>query len=264
MSCYYYKELHSCSDPIFKNVDICIILVMENSKRFKQNHFLNTLCSKTVIQYNKGFKKCYKYHGIDNTTRDINHAYWSAFKYCENYDNVLILEEDAEPIYYDKHHYKKLDDYVKDNKDKLINLGVVCSLEKIDDSFLKCVSSYKLSAQANIYSKYIREILKKNIENDNFTGHYDEKYFKNLEVITYKHPLIGQLYPITENQKNWDSNFQLIRFSVKILDLDANINNWEAIYLLCKIRRDFFYPVIVITFLFILKILQNLTNIKIL
>lgn len=264
MSCYYYEEVHSCNDPVFKNVDICVILVMENSKRFKQNYFLNTLCSKTVIQYNKGYKNCYKYHDINNTVRDINHAYWSVFKYCEKYENILILEEDAEPIYYDKHHYHTIDIYIKENYDKLINLGVGCSLKKIDDNFFRCVSKFKFFAQANIYSKYIREILKRNIEKENFTGHFDEKYFENIDVITYKHPLIGQLFPITENQKNWDRNFQLIRLGVKFFDLDVNINNWEAVYLLSKIRYDFFYPVMVITFLFILKILQNLTNIKIL
>ena len=34
MSCYSYKTIHETDDPILKNVDVSIILMMENSDRF--------------------------------------------------------------------------------------------------------------------------------------------------------------------------------------------------------------------------------------
>jgi len=30
MACYYYKKIHETSNPIFKDVDITIILIMGN------------------------------------------------------------------------------------------------------------------------------------------------------------------------------------------------------------------------------------------
>ena len=53
MECYYYKIIHETTNPILKNVDITIILMMENSNRFNYDPFLLNLTKKTVIQYLK-------------------------------------------------------------------------------------------------------------------------------------------------------------------------------------------------------------------
>ena len=75
---------------------------MEDSKRFKEDNFILNLAKKTIIQYNKGYKTCPKTCGtekIDISWKDINYSNLTAMSYFKkDYNNVLILEEDAEPF----------------------------------------------------------------------------------------------------------------------------------------------------------------------
>ena len=95
MDCYTYKEINNCSTPILKNVDVVLILTMEGSTRFKEDPFILNLAKKTLIQYNKGFRKCNKPSTIISSKQDLVHAYYTAFEYLKEYNNVIILEDDA-------------------------------------------------------------------------------------------------------------------------------------------------------------------------
>ena len=61
---------------------------MEGSNRFKTL----SLTKKTIIQYNKGYKNCKKPDTIKSSREDIVHAYYTAFEYLKEYNNVIILE----------------------------------------------------------------------------------------------------------------------------------------------------------------------------
>ena len=95
MDCYTYKEIINNETPILKNVDVVLILTMEGSTRFKEDPFILNLAKKTVIQYNKGFKKCNKPSIITSARQDIVHAYYTALNYLKDYNNVIIFEDDA-------------------------------------------------------------------------------------------------------------------------------------------------------------------------
>ena len=90
MDYYSYKVINNSETPIFKNVDVVLILAMEGSNRFKEDPFLLNLAKKTLIQYNKGFRNCNKPPTIISCKQDVVHAYYTAFEYLKEYNNVIM------------------------------------------------------------------------------------------------------------------------------------------------------------------------------
>lgn len=222
MSCYHYKTIYTTHNPVFKNVDITIILMMENSKRFIPDPFLLSLTKKTVIQYNKGYKACEK-KGIHSSNMDINHAYCTAFKYCQQYNNVLVLEEDAEILNYNKTHYEKIDEYINSNNFNQISFGD-CGYRQMQNEMFYMADRCS-GAQAQIISRRGR----KNISNSVHSYKYDEHIdFHMRDVLIYKHPLVVQLFPPTENSKTWRSLTETML--MKLVRLDRDKNSWHVLY----------------------------------
>ena len=230
MACYYYKKIKSTDNPILSNVDATFILCMENSNRFKTDPFLINLSKETIIQYNKGFKKCNKSEHIKLSNNDIIHAYYTLFNNTKNYENIIILEEDAEVYNYDISHYKKIDDYIKNNRFNALTFATFGAFKKLNEDFYT-VDTVQCGAQANIFSKNYRTYLIDKIEKNNFNGHMDVDYLNNNKVISYKIPLIIQLWPETENSKNWGF---LQRIPVFIIGAHKYKESWEIIYFFNK------------------------------
>lgn len=204
--CYRYEVLNETAFPIMENVDVAIILVMENSQRLKKDPFLLNLARKTVIQYNKGFRNCDKPEGITKSNQDINHAFMTAFHYTQNLENVIVFEEDAEILSYDIKKYKNIDYYIGDNDYGAISFWSDGDLQYFNDYFYMAETA--LNAQAIVYSKSKRTAISQNIMRNNYDGHYDLNYLKN--ILIYKDPLIVQLHPETENFTNWNGGDLLI------------------------------------------------------
>jgi len=233
MDCYYYKEINTSENPILKNVDLTIILVMENSTRFRPCDFILNLSKKTVIQYNKGFKACKKPDSITKAPTDIIHAYYTAFSYADNYDNVLIIEEDAEILNNDIEHYKKIDAFIE-KPFKILSFGTNGKFKKINKDFYEVKTPH--GAQAQIFSKEIRTVIKKHIFENDFSGEIDTTYMNNI-VTVYNFPLIVQKFPETENFKSWGGNPFLNKLGVKILNLDKKPEGWYILHLISKLRE---------------------------
>mgnify|MGYP000943695801 FL=1 len=198
MSCYSYKIINETNNPILKNVDITIILIMEDSDRFKYDSFLLNLSKKTVFQYNKGFRACKKPSTIVKSTSDIIHAYYTAFEYTKTLNNVIILEEDAEVLYYTRSHYKIVDDYIS-KEFKVFSFATNGVFTRLNENFYNVDVAH--GAQAQIFSKNERLKIMNDMENNNFLGEIDATYSRN-NVVVYKYPLIVQLFPETENFNN--------------------------------------------------------------
>lgn len=232
MSCYYYSVINQTKDPIMKNVDLAIVLMMENSNRLKKDPFLLNLAKKTIIQYNKGFKCCEKPNVIDASNKDILHAYYTAFQYTTDYNNVLILEEDAEILYYTKSHYKIVDDYIS-GEFKIFSFANYGEFTQINENFYK--SSVICGAHAQIISKSHRFTLMEKIKQKNFVGHIDHDYFCD-DVVVYKYPLIVQLFTDTINKKTWNTDKTVSHFFIKLLEVDKNKSGWEMIHAFSKLK----------------------------
>ena len=100
--CYSYENIAESQNPLFKNVDLTIVLTMEDSNRFKKDPLLLNLTKKTIYQYNKGYKNCKKPDNIKRTTEDVTHAYYTAFEYAKNYVSKLDLKTSKDWMIYSK------------------------------------------------------------------------------------------------------------------------------------------------------------------
>ena len=69
-------------------------------------------------------------------------------------------------------------------------------------------------------------------------GQIDSAYVSKLNnKYTYKYPLIVQLFPETENMKNWYKIYILFilnKLIIKILNLDKSPDAWYIMYFLYK------------------------------
>ena len=240
MTCYYYKIINETKEPLLKNVDVVLILAMEGSNRFKEDPFLLSLAKKTIIQYNKGYKNCKKPDSIKSTTEDLVHAYYTAFEYLKEYNNVIILEDDAIVINKDLLVYEKIDNFIKNENFNIFSFGSLGFFSKFNNDFYKILTNFGFgAAQSNIYSKECRKLLTNDIIETNFNlGHLDTVYINKLNnKYTYKYPLIVQLFPETENMNNWHKLYIILLFyklGIKILNLDKSPDAWYTIYFLCK------------------------------
>ena len=237
MVCYSYKVIKETNTPLLKNVDITIILIMENSKRFKYDPFILNLSRKTIIQYNKGFRACKKPPGVVKSNNDIIHAYYTAHNYSKDYNNVLILEEDAEILYYDKSHYCKIDKYISGDF-KVFSFSTNGIFTKLNSDFYKVDVAH--GAHAQIFSKKARIDIMRDIETNNFQGEPDTTYLVD-NVVVYKYPLIVQLFPETENFNNWQGNKFINKLGIKLTGVDKNKHGWEMIYVISKLRGQITY-----------------------
>ncbi len=233
MDCYYYKTINETNSPILKNVDLTVILMMENSNRFKYDPFILNLSKKTVIQYNKGFRACKKPFDINEVKRDVVYTYYKAFEYTQTYNNVVFLEEDAEILYYTRSHYDKIDEYISKNEFSIFTFASNGIFTKIDNDFYSV--DMMRAAQAQIISKDERLKLAKRMKDNNFEGETDATYFDG-KVITYKYPLIVQLFPETENFNSWSGNKYINKLGIILSGVDRDKSGWEIIYMCSKLR----------------------------
>lgn len=251
--CYKYEEIATSDNPIFKNVDVTLILAMTDSNRFNNDSFILNLTKKTIIQYNDGFRKCVKPDTITKSNHDINHAYYTAFNYLSEYDNVIILEDDAVVLNYNKYHYNIIDNYIQNNKFYIISLGSLGVFNKINDDFYK-ITEGAAGAQAQIISKETRTLIYKQIASKKFIGHVDFDYFSKYGVIIYKEPLIVQVFTDTENFGNWDHAPTWVHRAGTILNgSGVSKEGWHRAYILCKFGGEIRnYKSIILLLLFVI------------
>lgn len=232
-SCYSYENIAESENPIFKNVDLTIVLTMKDSNRFKMDPLLLNLSKKTIFQINKGYKACKKTDTIKKTVDDITHAYYTAFEYSKKYNNVIILEDDAEVLNYNPIHYKTIDKYIGSNDFTIISMGSLGFFTKKDDMFYE--SRPMAHAQAQIISKKTRNDVQKLMLSRKFIGHVDTLYFSEQNVLVYKEPLIIQVFSETENFKNWGGvPLWVHRLFQNIMGLREGRQGWYKAYLICK------------------------------
>ena len=244
MDCYSYKVINKCETPILKNVDVVLILAMEGSTRFKEDPFILNLAKQTLIQYNKGFKKCNKPSTIISSKQDIVHAYYTAFEYLKEYNNVIILEDDAQVINKDPLIYDKIDAFIATTNFDIFTFGSFGPLSKYSEDFFN-IGSFFFGAtpfgasQAIIYSREARSKLIEDISSSHFNkGHIDITYIGDLtRKFTYKYPLIVQLVTKTENMNTWTNIFIvsiIIKLTILLLKLDTHTDAWFFLYFIFR------------------------------
>lgn len=98
--CYNLKLTEYNNGLFDKSIDATYIIFLEgNTKRYeniKNELKKNKPTKKVYILYNKGWKKCKKDKYITNTAKDLVDCNMYILKHAkkQNYDNILILEDD--------------------------------------------------------------------------------------------------------------------------------------------------------------------------
>ena len=239
MNCYSKKFIISKKGIFDTFIDMTYVITLEDSKERHKSVISQLkkyeLTKKVSIVFNKGFKKCKKELCFDNickkvniSIKDIIHAYQYILKDAQknNYNNILILEDDfiiSERILEQKiinDLEEKVNSYK--NKNLLLKLGCIPYLsyeEATNSNFKRILIS--VGTHAIIYNKNSINKILQELSLTDYDLVINMKFI--TEQIMYKIPLIYQIFPDTENKKNWgkDDNF-LINFSNSIA---LNYNN---------------------------------------
>jgi hypothetical protein len=161
-----------------------------------------------------------------------------------NYNNILILEDDF--IFSPqttKTDINRICKFINSKSDSFVyKLGCIpyISLPLNNYNYI----SFSSATHACIYSKlFILETLKKSFYYDGW-----DHYASNLYTYNYYKPICYQLFPMTENKKEWGYEGSLINFIINILKLDKQCEpGYSIIYTISKIIG----VLLIILFLFI-------------
>jgi hypothetical protein len=216
---YRYEYILSENGLFDHYIDIVYILTMENSIR--RDSYMEQIkkynpYNKIIIQHNIGFKKCKKNLYKQNTVHDLNDAYYHVFLHAKsnNYTNILIFEDD---FFFDnikKDDIHEIGMFINNNDYHIYNLGCGFNIS-FPHTIKHHISIISSCSHAIIYNiKYIDFFIKK--YNDGFDMMCDS-IWNRMDILKFKYykPVCFQLFPITENIKNWP----LSKFAIWFINL---------------------------------------------
>ena len=178
--CYRLEHYIFNDDLLNNSIDATYIIHLENNGRL--DHIMNQLTeyhptNNVYILFNKGYKLCNK-ENINLPANDLIKHINNINKYCTtNINNKFIL-----------------------------SLGGIPYISIPYNSYLY----YTLSTGTHsvIYSKLMREI----ILNDDIKNIKDWDVYLIFNKLQYYTPLCYQLFPETENNKNWGENYGVFKY----------------------------------------------------
>ena len=246
--CYRFEK-YIFNDGLLNNgVDATYIIHLENNGRL--DNIMNQLSeyhptNKVYILFNKGYKLCDK-ENIDLPADDLIDAFLYCFKHANehNYNNILILEDDFifnPEIKNIKHinNINNINEYCINNINNkfILLLGCIPFISIPYNSYL--YYTFSMGMHSVIYSKLMREI----ILNDNIQNIKDWDAYLSFNKLQYYTPLCYQLFPETENSKNWGENYGVFKFLmilpkyiIKILKLNNQVEpGYSIMYIFSKL-----------------------------
>ena len=170
--------------------------------------------SKIIVVYNKGYKKCKKMGNcgeISISYEDLTHAVMHIFSISEDYNRILILEDDF--IFRDhilKGEVSDINTFLLQKKPMIYSLGCINLIQ--NPFFGKHIRLHAFATMhAVIYSKECRKKLQLSNQDCKKLQDIDSLTCFNLSnVYTYHRLLSVQTFPETENKKNWSTYSPLI------------------------------------------------------
>jgi hypothetical protein len=220
MSCYNFELIQMDEGYLGDSVDATYIIHLEGNKERLNNIYTQInrypVTKLNYILLNKGYKKCDKQLPKQLPSVDLLHAFLTIFKDAKQkqYDNILILEDDFfyDECIKDKKIHHEINTFLNTNKHKEFMYYLGCT-PFLQIPSLSIHNRLLLSGgtHACIYSQPLREdILQKNIYSyfsSKVTPDWDIycNSFIKQRYMYYK-PLCYQLFPTTENSKNWKND----------------------------------------------------------
>lgn len=243
-NCYEITLECEESDPLLPSVECAVVLTMTNSKRLTKPTFdgIKKLCRRTYVQRNPGYNTCPKPDWVQSSYMDLVHAYKNV---CEEFRNVrgniLILEDDAQLMPgTSRLDFDRVDRFLLVGKYDLYTLGSLGWIHHINRHHARV---HGCCSQAIIWTPWVRERLSLT----SISTHIDNTFINRQLTITYKTPLVVQLFPETENRSQWcvfctprmisvDKLINNIHVKfVRFFHMDIDTRHWKTMYTLSKL-----------------------------
>lgn len=267
--CYTLKQ-YKYTDGIFsKHIDATYIIYLSGSSRM--TNIMTQLenyhpTDNVYILINKPFKHCKKNISKNSIAYDIIDSNMQIFNHAKenNYSTILVLEDDFVFSSEIKNieHVNNINSFINAHYDTdfVYQLGCAPVLSIPYNSYTYI--TFSGGAHANIYSRksyarYIDEYNKNAMDSYKYLSGLDTyigfNNYKWMNVYMYYKPLCYQIYPLTDNRKEWD--FFIANFGISLLGIDKNPEPGTSIlYLLSKL---FFLVILVCVFIIIGVILKS-------
>jgi len=268
LKCYNFQKI-IYKNSLFNN-EICATYIIHLVGNNRYNDIMKQLeiyhpTNILYILHNKGFKKCEKNKNIKFSPHDLVDAFLQIFIHAKknNFNNILILEDDFIFKDIDNKSINNIINFLNNNKNKDFQYLLGCiPLIKMPYSFdlNHFISIVSLGAHACIYSKKNRERIL-DIDQINIKD-WDVYNFLNSRRYTYYRPLCYQLFPMTDNSKNWGKDNYIIYLLAKVTRLIFNFHKLDRqiepgytfFYIFSKI---FFFLILFLIFIIIYIILKK-------
>ena len=265
-NCYRFERVnYNNNNYLDSSISATYIITLLNNGRLdsiitKLKQFQPT--KTTFILFNKGYKTCDKPSYIDTSSLDLVDAYLHIFEHANthNFVNILILEDDF--IFSDKiitkHIYNDINTYIINNQDYnfVYFLGCLPTLRIPLGKHSKVI--FSLGTHAVIYSKlFVQE--HKQLKDVKSIKDWDA-YLQKYNRITYNTCLCYQLFPATDNMKNWGSNSiiglltsKIAKYYIKSFNIDVKVEPGYSIFY--HISKLLFYIIITLVILMLILII---------
>ena len=257
---YHPYKLELSSGLMDSFVDATYVLTLCNSNRIDNiiEQFKKVKPTKTIyIFFNEGYKnkKLRKKDSINDICDTNIHIFHHANE--RNYKNILVLEDDF--IFDDKiKDKKKLDSierFINIHDDKIFAYSLGSLSVMLYPIFEDTYLTLSLGAHSHIYNKKTRDHLINKYRNaicddwEWYTSFVVKRYI-------YKEPLCYQLFPETENSKNWKVTGIIFFIINKLFNLKTDIS-YQGFYTYNKIGYIMFYILLFIILLLIYIIFKK-------
>jgi len=258
MSCYHFQLLTYEEGLLDKSVDATYIIHLENNGRLEHIHTMLSSYkpSKLVyILYNKGYKKCSKHSSITSSPLDLVDAFQTIFHDAKHkeYRSILILEDDFTflPKMKEISVLQNINQFVEERREKefVYHLGCIPYLRIPTMNYSSLL--FSTGMHASIYSdKVIEKVLQ---EKEKI---YDWDTYFNMNFIGSRymdnHLLCYQLFPHTENSKEWGNEHYLLKKIGKVLHSSLSLLELDKRH---DLGYPFFYVMSIVMFVIILLLL---------
>jgi len=207
----YYLEKYKANHNVKIGVDATFVIHLVNNGRLDavKDQFKSYGPSKYVyILYNEGYKCRKKKQNIVDAATDLIDSYLYIFNFAKNnnLNNILILEDDFffDPLILNPIHQRPIKYFLKNKMYDTFYLGCLPYFRKeLDEYYSKVLIS--TGTHAVIYSKKLIDQTLNCIQAPLKVGDWDV-YLKLFNQFMTNRPYCYQLFPETENQKQWGKN----------------------------------------------------------
>lgn len=242
--CYQFHR-REYEDGLFHSVDATYILHLKDNGRLPQIEEQLSRYHPTQVVYlveNQGYKTCPKQLPESKPSHDLIDAFLQTFKHAsqQGYNHILVLEDDfmftQSPTL--PHSCREIDTFLQTMPTSFIYyVGCIPYLQSVGSSHNRLYLS--VGTHACIYSKPLREYILTLPPSEII----DWDVVHNLNVLkypryVYHQPLCYQLFPVTENSKQWFNPLgiaQFIKFTHTITGVDKRVDGYGIHYGVSKL-----------------------------